>query len=139
MGSNSKELSVLLKVKYLLTYLCFSFIFGYKRNLYGPVFFTYSPFIFMHLWRLLLSCIYLYTTEKFELKNILTFNFFYSLPLIINLMRQNLFSNMSIDSDLINSNLINMIKVRAPHHLYPFDKYSDNLISINDQWILELQ
>ena len=110
-----------------------------KEIFYGPVFFSYSPFIFMHLWRLLLSCIYLYTTEKIWIKKYFNLNFvsfLLSLPLIINLMRQNLFSNMSIDSDLINSNLINMIKIRAPHHLYPFDKYSDNLISINDQWIL---
>ena len=131
---------VLLKVKYLLTYLCLLLLYlVIKEIFYGPVFLLTHPLFSCICGDCYFPCIYIYIQlKKFELKNILTFNFvsfLLSLPLIINLMRQNLFSNMSIDSDLINSNLINMIKVRAPHHLYPFDKYSDNLISINDQWI----
>ena len=116
-----------------------SFILGYKRNLLWSCFFYLLTLYFHASVAIVTFPVYIYIQlKKFELKNILTFNFvsfLFSLPLIINLMRQNLFSNISIDSDLINSNLINMIKVRAPHHLYPFDKYSDNLISINDQWI----
>ena len=116
-----------------------SFILGYKRNLLWSCFFYLLTLYFHASVAIVTFPVYIYIQlKKFELKNILTFNFvsfLFSLPLIINLMRQNLFSNMSIDSDIINSNLINMIKVRAPHHLYPFDKYSENLISINDQWI----
>lgn len=115
-----------------------SFIYSFEKQINKSCFFYILTFYFHASVAVVTFPIYFYLQLKYiKFEKVFKSNFIsflLTLPLIISLLSQNLFSEMDENSILIRSNLINMIVERAPHHLYPFNKLEMKYFEINTQW-----
>lgn len=115
-----------------------SFYYAYVKELNKSCFFYLLSFYFHASVAVVIFPVYFYLQiKKFKFNKLIKSNFIsfiFALPLILNLLNYNEFREFTKNNVLTESNKINMIVERVPHHLYPFNRIGEFGLQINNQW-----